>query len=205
MQTKRELILDAMETLMNGSSAQAISVEEIAQKAGIGKGSIYYYFSSKNDIIDGVFQRACARILAEGKSLAAAPGMDCFQKMEIIYRTCLDSFKELRRQEEASTFHDIREHIFMHQKSTGIIISSLMPLLTDILKEGIREGSIRCQFPEETARIILTVLTVTLDNTLLPAPPEQLADILDAFAAFQETGLGIPPGRLTFLTENSRP
>ena len=40
--TKREIILDAMQELMNGSSAQAISVSDIAQKAGIGKGSIYY-------------------------------------------------------------------------------------------------------------------------------------------------------------------
>ena len=35
--TKREIILDAMQELMNGSSAQAISVSDIAQKAGIGK------------------------------------------------------------------------------------------------------------------------------------------------------------------------
>ena len=31
--TKREIILDAMQELMNGSSAQAISVSDIAQKA----------------------------------------------------------------------------------------------------------------------------------------------------------------------------
>lgn len=53
-QNKRDLILDALQELMSGSSAQAISVSEIAQKAGIGKGSIYYYFSSKNEIIEAV-------------------------------------------------------------------------------------------------------------------------------------------------------
>ena len=37
---KRERILDAMQELMRTASAQAISVSDIAQKAGIGKVSI---------------------------------------------------------------------------------------------------------------------------------------------------------------------
>ena len=55
---KRERILDAMQELMRTASAQAISVSDIAQKAGIGKGSIYYYFPSKNNIIDAVIERS---------------------------------------------------------------------------------------------------------------------------------------------------
>ena len=61
--TKRERILDAMQELMRTSSAQAISVSDIAQKAGIGKGSIYYYFSSKNDILDAVIERSYSCLL----------------------------------------------------------------------------------------------------------------------------------------------
>lgn len=45
---KKDMILDAMQELMGSANVQAISVSDIAQKAGIGKGSIYYYFSSKN-------------------------------------------------------------------------------------------------------------------------------------------------------------
>ena len=39
---KKEMILDAMQELMGSANVQAISVSDIAQKAGIGKGSIYY-------------------------------------------------------------------------------------------------------------------------------------------------------------------
>ena len=48
---KREKILDAMQQLMTTADTRSITVSEIAQKAGIGKGSIYYYFPSKNDIL----------------------------------------------------------------------------------------------------------------------------------------------------------
>ena len=38
---KRDLILDAMQVLMNDRDIQLITVDEIAREAGIGKGSIY--------------------------------------------------------------------------------------------------------------------------------------------------------------------
>ena len=44
--TKYDQILDALQTLLAKKNIQDISVSEIAKTAGIGKGSIYYYFSS---------------------------------------------------------------------------------------------------------------------------------------------------------------
>ena len=43
---KYDMILDALQSLLEQKDIQTISVSEIAQTAGIGKGSIYYYFPS---------------------------------------------------------------------------------------------------------------------------------------------------------------
>lgn len=51
-QTKYNQILDALQTLLAKKNIQTISVSEIAQTAGIGKGSIYYYFPSKSAILE---------------------------------------------------------------------------------------------------------------------------------------------------------
>ena len=91
VQTKREQILDALQELMAEASVDSISVSDIARRAGIGKGSIYYYFSSKNDIIEAAIERSYSRILDEGRELALAEGMDAFKKLEIIYQACLNS------------------------------------------------------------------------------------------------------------------
>ena len=40
--TKHTQILDALQELLQSRDIQSISVSEIAQQAGIGKGSIYY-------------------------------------------------------------------------------------------------------------------------------------------------------------------
>ena len=39
---KYDIILDALQQLLEENNIQTISVSDIAQKAGIGKGSIYY-------------------------------------------------------------------------------------------------------------------------------------------------------------------
>ena len=51
---KYEKILEALRTLLETKKISQISVSEIAQTAGIGKGSIYYYFSSKEAIFDAL-------------------------------------------------------------------------------------------------------------------------------------------------------
>jgi AcrR family transcriptional regulator len=198
-QNKREQILDAMQELMGSSNAQAISVSDIAQKAGIGKGSIYYYFSSKNDIIDAVIERSYSRVLDAGKELAASSHMDAFKKMELIYHACLDSSTELRRQEAIGTFNEQQESAFIHQKFARIIITRLKPILTDIIRQGMEEGTIHCEYPEETAQIVLTVLTITLDNNLIPADQDQIGRILTAFTQMQEKSMDIPAHTLEFV------
>ena len=196
---KREQILDAMQELMGSSNAQAISVSDIAQKAGIGKGSIYYYFSSKNDIIDAVIERSYSRVLDAGKELATSSHMDAFKKMELIYHACLDSSTELRRQEAIGTFNEQQESAFIHQKFARIIITRLKPILTDIIRQGMEEGTIHCEYPEETAQIVLTVLTITLDNNLIPADQDQIGRILTAFTQMQEKSMDIPAHTLEFV------
>ena len=49
-QLKYDKILDALQKLLETKELSNISVSEIAQTAEIGKGSIYYYFSSKDAI-----------------------------------------------------------------------------------------------------------------------------------------------------------
>ena len=56
-QLKYDRILDALQELLKNQKLQAISVSEIAHTAGIGKGSIYYYFPSKRCDPDALVER----------------------------------------------------------------------------------------------------------------------------------------------------
>ena len=64
---KSNQILDALQKLLESKDIQKISVSEIAHTAGIGKGSIYYYFPSKEAIMEALIERNYEKPLkAEG-------------------------------------------------------------------------------------------------------------------------------------------
>lgn len=196
---KRTLILDAMQELMAEGKGDSATVSDIAKKAGIGKGSIYYYFKSKNDIIEGVIERSYSRVIQAGRNLAASPHISVLKKLEIIHYSCLDAAQELRRQEMNGSFSEQQQNSLIHQKFSRIIITELKPILTDIMRQGIKENLFQCDFPEELAHITLLFLTITLDNHLVPLEPDALTRVLLAYTRMQERSMGIPEGTFHFV------
>jgi TetR/AcrR family fatty acid metabolism transcriptional regulator len=55
---KRRVILDAALRVFAGRSYAAARISDIAAEAGVGKGTVYLYFDSKEDLLMGVFE-AC--------------------------------------------------------------------------------------------------------------------------------------------------
>ena len=151
------------------------------RKPALEKEASIIIFPSKNDILDGVIERAYSRVLEKGKALAAASDIDAFCKMEIIYHACLEASKELRRQESFNAAPDGQERAFIHLKFAKAIITHLRPILADILRQAVAENGAVCEYPEETAYIILLVLTTTLDNRLVPMKESDVSRILTAF------------------------
>ncbi len=54
----RKIILDSVVALMENSSFDNITIEDISQKAGVSVGAFYHYFKSKYDIFIEAFDRA---------------------------------------------------------------------------------------------------------------------------------------------------
>ncbi|HIR14799.1 MAG TPA: TetR/AcrR family transcriptional regulator [Candidatus Choladousia intestinavium] len=195
---KKDLILDTMQKLISEKSSQAISVSDIAREAGIGKGSIYYYFKSKEEILEAVIERTYSKAIEESERLLKVSHLDALTKMEIIFRACRDSSSELLRQ-ESSTFLEMQQSALVHQQYIRIIIKKLRPILADIIRQGNQEGTMYCESPDEVAEIALLILTIKFDNQLSLQPPEQIRKTLDVFIYMLETSFHIQKGRLDYM------
>ncbi len=194
---KYNRILDALETLLDTKSIQKISVSEIAQAAGIGKGSIYYYFPSKDAIFDALVERNYEEPLETAKSLRTQTNVSPFTRMAMIFQACRDSSaKFLSGPSSASNAQD---KSYLHQKYLNHLIMELKPVLADIIKQGIDCGDIRFSYPAALAEIVLIVLVVKLDNTLVPSTPEQIEETILGMIALLEKGTENPAGSLNFL------
>lgn len=60
--SNREPILDAFEGLLTEQGAGAVTLDAVAERAGVSKGGLTYHFRSKADLIAGFAERLLARI-----------------------------------------------------------------------------------------------------------------------------------------------
>ena len=197
---KYDQILDALQNLMESRNIQSISVSEIAQTAGMGKGSIYYYFPSKDAILDALIERNYEKPLETAKTLAGQTEISPFTRMAMIFQACRSSSTEFLRQEEPVSLTSAQEHAFIHQKYMAHLISELKPVLTEIIRQGIDNGEIHFDRPAALAEIVLIVLTVKLDNTLVPSTREEIEEVMRGLVSLLEKGTENPAGSLNFLT-----
>ena len=127
-QDKYEKILDALQTLLEDRNLQTISVSEIAQTAGIGKGSIYYYFPSKEAILETLIERNYEKPLETAKQLAGQPDISPFTRMAMIFQACRNSSSEFLKS-ESNSIAGAQEKSFLHQKYVSHMIAEMKPVL----------------------------------------------------------------------------
>ena len=197
--TKYDQILDALQTLLAKKNIQDISVSEIAKTAGIGKGSIYYYFSSKNAILEAFVERSYKKPLETAKHLAEQKDISPFTRMAMIFQACRNSSGEFLTKNRQTVSADDKEQALLHQKYLQYLVTELKPVLTDIICQGIEAGSIHFDRPAALAEIVLIVLTIKFDNTLIPSTEEEVDDTILGLISLLEKGTGNPPGSLNFL------
>lgn len=197
--TKRDLILDAFRELLENEDIQHISVNEIAKKAGIGKGSIYYYFSSKDEILNALIKRTYADVLEMAKELVHQTDLSIYARLAKITNACIDATGEfLRRSEAVRNKMDVSERIYdsayIHQQFMKHSIVDFKEIYTEIIHQEIDKGAIQVNSAAEVAEIVLIVLTVKIDNTLSPSSDEETAKTLQTLITLLERGTGNKDG-----------
>ncbi len=197
--TKYTKILDALQKLLEAKDIKNISVSEIARAAEMGKGSLYYYFPSKEAILEALVERDYAKPLETAKKLASKTDISPFTRMAMIFQAWRNSSVQFRSRRNAPSSASAPEQAFIHQKYLTYLTAELKPVLTDIIWQGVQAGEIHFEYPAALAEIVLIVLAVKLDNTLAPSTPEETDETILGLIALLEKGTENPAGSLNFL------
>ncbi|MBB5264771.1 AcrR family transcriptional regulator [Catenibacillus scindens] len=195
---KYENILDALQKLLQSKDIKMITVSEIAQAAGIGKGSLYYYFPSKEAVLEALIARTYEKPMEIATTLADQKEISSFTRMAMIFQACRNASLEFSKQKDSSSA-GIYEGAYIHQMFLNHVITGLKGTLAQIIRQGIQEGQITFEDPEALAEIVLIVLTVKLDNTIVPSTQEDVEKVMRALVSLLEKGTDNPMGSLNFL------
>jgi AcrR family transcriptional regulator len=101
---RREQILDAAAKMFISQGYENSTVDEIAREAGLSKGSIYWYFKSKLDILFGLTDRCMVDSQEKLRELAAA-GRFGAEALYKCHRQLYDA--QLRRPEQEQLFSQL--------------------------------------------------------------------------------------------------
>lgn len=148
---KENAVYEAVLRLMaRGEPLHTMTVQQIAQEAGIGKGTVYEYFTSREEILTKTFLR---RIEQEIQALAAR--MDLAQGFDGKLESLLDAARETTRTKP----------------------SCIRLLLADVHAAGAMEqlcGSLReggLQAAKQLYALIGRMITAGVCEGTVPAPP----------------------------------
>ena len=158
------------------------SVDEIVEEAGIAKGTYYYYFESKEQMLEAEIENAKAMMDSD---------IPIPQKIVGIIASIRPEHSEQPIEEALHA----PENLIMHSKVRGKIIEKLVPLLTQVTQEGIETGVFDCDKVPERVRMILM-----LSSDLFDEMGYGQNDI-DVFIEVTEKMLGAQPGTMGFLKE----
>ncbi|MCI5605135.1 MAG: TetR/AcrR family transcriptional regulator [Clostridia bacterium] len=196
---KRNLILDSAERLMFVMPDKDITINLIAKEAEIGKGSIYYYFRSKDEIINAVIERCYKKAIHE-YFRAVNNYLTAVEKIKCLFQSMIKKEFHDNQQNFIIALH-LNEDILLHNKMKQVAIDEVSPILTEILKQGVAEGSMLTDTPEESAEIIVGVLTFLLDDFSSTIDTHRTYNKLKILANVLETCLRTAEGSFNFLYE----
>src|SRR5215831_14564033 len=73
-QEREQLILQAADELLLERGYHETSIDDIAARVGISKGTVYLHFASKEDLVVALFERGMEHLLRTIDEILAAPG-----------------------------------------------------------------------------------------------------------------------------------
>ncbi len=164
------------------------SVDEIIEEAGIAKGTYYYYFETKEQMLEEVIG-----MMIEQETEAAR---QILQAEIPLPRKIVGIISSLRPAPEEMPIEGALmqpENIVMHEKIRKQIVEKAVPLLSEVVGEGIAQGVFACDNIPERVRMLLVISSATFDEGRYTE--RDVAVFIDT----AEKLLGAAPGTLDFV------
>lgn len=157
---RKKEILDVAEELFTAKGYESTSTTDILERVGIARGTLYYHFKSKEEILDALIDRIIQGMVSN-IHLALSDKTTAAQKL-ISFVGAMKVDSAIGK--EITDYAHKPQNALMHQKIQNSLLAVLTPIATEIIKEGIKEGSFSTNYPEEAAEMLLIYSSVVLDD-----------------------------------------
>jgi AcrR family transcriptional regulator len=206
---RSELIATAQQ-LFYTKGYERTSVSDIVKAVGVAQGTFYYYFDSKQAILEALVADLTAQQVAHLQAIVADETLSAIQKWAQAVHGIGD-WKLERKAEILALLRLLKKdgNMLLRHKLSTQRVQMMAPILTEIIVQGIAEGVFETAFVEEAAEIAYAISNAffdTLADILLnpDSYDNPIAHYWRKYAAVQtaiERVLGAAPGSLSIMDE----
>ena len=193
---RRLEIIQTAEMLFKEKGYSKTSVDMIIKEIGVAKGTFYYYFKSKNDVLGAIVEHTLADIVAMATQVANEPSIDALTKMKLLLSNGRMGSSET--QDIAAHLHlaDNRE---LHELSNIQTVLQLSPVLAKVVEQGIEEQVFTVSRPLATVQFLLTGSQFLLDEGYFSFSQEEQKERRLVMQTVIEKALGAASGSFDFM------
>lgn len=167
---RKKEILATAQKLFFQKGYDKCSVNDILKEIGIAKGTFYYYFVSKEEVLDAIIEEIVEEVRQRLEKIVRQPFETCEEKLFAVAKGM-----QVKHQLEDGFLNELHrpDNALMHQKSLVAMEAAVLPFFVQVVEEGIQKGEFRCAFPEEYMRIFLVSAFVLLDDGIFEFEPQE--------------------------------
>lgn len=160
--TSRDAILDATDRLLARSGYRKMTIDDLAREVGIGKGSVYLHFESKEEIALAHIDRIIGRLSVKLRDISSRPVLPEKRLREMLVERVLYRFDSVQHYTQSlnELLAQVRPRLLERRKK---YFEEEAKIFADVVREGKTAGVFAAKDPTQTAR---TLLDAT--NALLP-------------------------------------
>ena len=149
---RKNEILDAADTLFAQKGFDNTSTGDILEMVGIARGTLYYHFKSKEDILDALIDRYNRQILSAAQEAASDSSLTARERL---IRTILALNVSQKGGQELKEQMHRPQNALMHQKTQMAVLNGVTPILTGLIREGAEAGYFQTPYPRECVEMIM--------------------------------------------------
>lgn len=160
---RKSQILEAATRVFARLGLSNVRMDDIADEAGLSKGTLYWYFKNKDELIIGIVEKLLGREINELKSLVFAPDTSGITLLNQFIDIAIDDFRKLLP--FMPIFYEFIGLAMRHKNIRPIFkhyFRSYMHILVPLIEKGIDQGEFRKVNPEEAAIAVGAVFEGTI-------------------------------------------
>jgi len=193
---RRAEILQVAKNLFTTKGYEQTSVEAIIQAVGIAKGTFYYYFKAKKDILTALVELIATDIAAHFQFISDVTGLSAIDKLQMMFTGSEKQAKIDPVLMEAIHQPENRE---LQERLNIKTILLIAPIIAKVVEEGNQEGVFQADAPLETVQFIMAASAFVLESGLFSWSTEKQQALREALQGLAEKALGARPGVLRFI------